>query len=183
MHSMTSLLQDQSCHLARLDLSRYMASLDSFAEAIVHSLRGNNRLTYLGLYSGDATITYKGWDALSGLLCDSSSLNGTYHSNHTLAHMKIYLEDLDIHHGGSPLRLTATLWSLLKLNCDRDKKRVAVKKILRYHSKLDMEPFLEWDLKVLPVAVAWFKRARRYAGSEEGNVDAKKLSSIYQFAL
>ncbi|KAL9188744.1 hypothetical protein ACHAXT_007122 [Thalassiosira profunda] len=152
-----------------------MASLDSFAEAIAHYLRGNSRLTCLGFYHDTGSITDKGWAAFSSLLCDTSSVDNTYHANHTLKHMRFYLYDPEFH-------LPETLSSLLALNRDQDKKRVAVKKILRYHSKLDMEPFLEWDLKVLPVAVAWFDRARGYAGNEEGNVDAKKLSSIYQFA-
>lgn len=46
-----------------------------------------------------------------------------------------------------------------------------------------MEPFLEWDLKVLPFVIGWFDRARGYAQNDEGNIiGAKNLDAIYQFA-
>lgn len=46
-----------------------------------------------------------------------------------------------------------------------------------------MEPFLEWDLKVLPVAVRWLHRAMAHVRDDQVyNVDLKKLSAIYQFA-
>ena len=80
-------------------------------------------------------------------LCNTSSVNATYLSNHTL---KAVTSD----------HLPADLSSLIELNNNRDKELVAVQKILRYHPHLDMEPFLEWDLKVLPLAVSWFDRAR-----------------------
>jgi hypothetical protein len=46
-----------------------------------------------------------------------------------------------------------------------------------------MTPMLEWDLKVLPIAVGLFERAQEYNARDggENNVDAKKLSVIYQF--
>ena len=41
-----------------------------------------------------------------------------------------------------------------------------------------MGPFLEWNLKVLPIAISWFDRARGHAHDDESNnVDAKKLSA------
>ena len=46
-----------------------------------------------------------------------------------------------------------------------------------------MEPFLEWDLKVLPLAVSWFDRARHSVPENSGaSVDTQKLSAIYQFS-
>jgi len=46
-----------------------------------------------------------------------------------------------------------------------------------------MEPFLEWDLKVLPLAINWFDKARAFSqNDDEENVDARQLSAIYQFA-
>ena len=41
-----------------------------------------------------------------------------------------------------------------------NKKNVAIKKILKHHQHFDMQPFFEWDLKVLPLAIKWFERAR-----------------------
>jgi len=70
------------------------------------------------------------------------------------------------------------------MHCDTDRKQVvAIQKILRSHTHLDMEPFLEWDLKVLPFAVSWFDRARDSVPENSGaSVDTKKLSAIYQFS-
>ena len=62
-------------------------------------------------------------------------------------------------------------------------------------SSRDMRPFFEWELKVLPIAVTWFERARSIeingvAGVVTGqnsyprrktSVDKHKLSAIYQF--
>jgi len=45
-----------------------------------------------------------------------------------------------------------------------------------------MEPFLEWDLKVMLLAVNWFGRARAYAENDESTIDTRKLSAIYHFA-
>jgi len=44
-----------------------------------------------------------------------------------------------------------------------------------------MEPFLEWDLKVLPLAVSWFDQARYHAQNDQSAIDAKKLSAINHF--
>ena len=59
----------------------------------------------------------------------------------------------------------------------------------------DMRPFFEWELKVLPIAVIWFERARSIEINGVGgvvtrqnsyprrktSVDKQKLSAIYQF--
>ena len=44
-----------------------------------------------------------------------------------------------------------------------------------------MLPFFEWDLKVLPVAVHWFERARSIEPDEEAGIDKRKLGAIYQY--
>jgi len=124
-------------------------------------------------FTGNRSITESGWEAFSTVLCDTSSINATYCSNHVLRS----IENFD--------DLPPNLRSLLELNMLENEEHVAFEKILRYHSQLDMEPFLEWDLKVLPLAVSWFDKARGFSQNdddEETNVDAMKLSAIYQFA-
>ena len=86
------------------------------------------------------------------------------------------------------------LASLLNMNRDTNKSNVAIKKILKYHPNIDMEPFFEWnmegdgerDLKALPYVVDWFERAQDAVAGDEGeeryNIDGRKLSAIYQFA-
>ena len=45
-----------------------------------------------------------------------------------------------------------------------------------------MQPFFQWDLKVLPIAINWFERARSIrTGIGEASIDKRKLEAIYQF--
>ena len=87
--------------------------------------------------------------------------------------------------------------SLLELNgiC-MNKRQVAIEKVLMHHQHFDMQPFFEWDLKVLPLAIKWFERARYVANDDHGNessvlyfpnsddlegINNHKLGAIYQF--
>ena len=81
----------------------------------------------------------------------------TFLSNHTV----YYLGDELNYLGGDVL--STCLYSLLELNRCADKKQVATQKIPRHHDHFDMEPFLEWDLGVLPHVVGWFGRANEHA--------------------
>jgi len=170
--ALATLLQDPNFSLHLLTLSANANIDDSCATIIANSLIGNSKLKVLALQS-NRSITENGWDAFSTVLCNTSIINATYCSNHTLEMI------------GNSETLPTNLCSLLERNRNTTKEQVAVKKIIRYHPHLDMEPFLEWDLKVLPLAVSWFDKARGFSQNdddEETNVDAMKLSAIYQFA-
>ena len=81
-----------------------------------------------------------------------------------------------------PSRIPADVRALLALNRrNSDKKQVAIQKILKHHQHFDMQPFFEWDLKVLPVAVNWFERAQSIQNDDEAGTDRHKLGAIYQF--
>ena len=73
--------------------------------------------------------------------------------------------------------------SLLELNARDDKKEVATIKILQSHKDFDMQPFFEWEFKVLPLVVGWLERASECEMPEgfEPNIEERKLSTIYQF--
>ena len=120
----------------------------------------------------------------SRLLCNTSSINDTHSSNHTLEKLDLLGEN---QHSGRQLDI------LLKLNKGTNKSHVAIKKILQYHPNLDMGPLFQWDsegeqtLKALPYLVDWFGKAEEavaVAGDEENcyRLDEKKLSAIFQFA-
>ena len=64
---------------------------------------------------------------------------------------------------------------MLDLNSDEDKNLVAAKKILRTHRHLDMRPFFDGKLVLLPYVIAWLDC---FAKSRLDH----KLSSIYEFA-
>jgi len=128
------------------------------------------------------------------LLCNTSSLNSIYSSNHTM-------NDLSLARHWSRNRVSSELESLLKLNKNTNKGHVAIMKILQYHPNVltdssDVEPFFadwisddEQTLKGLPYVVDWFDRAKEavVASSSKGassafDIGKRKLTAIYQFA-
>jgi len=143
----------------------------------------NNKLRELILARNPIDINAS--DAFSRLLCNTSSINQTYSSNHTLS--QLFLPEHD-----NPNHLNY----LLKLNREANKSYVAMRKLLRYH-KLDMEQFFGWDAEgewtlkgVLPYVVAWFDKAQeavrmrdRYPddsdSEEECYVENRKLLEQY----
>ena len=123
------------------------------------------------LYLGGNGITAEGWSTFSNVLCDTSSINNTFLSNHTLCSF-----------GVVPNNIPTDVRSSLALNeSSEEKKQVAIKKILRHHRDFDMQPIFEWDLKVLPIAIKWFERARSIEDTDETVIGKNKLGSIYQF--
>jgi hypothetical protein len=138
-----------------------------FANAVVN----NSKLKTLAL-EGNA-ITPEGWSSFLKVLCDTSSVNNTYLSNHTLE--KLGITTL-------PRNMPDDVNSLLVLNeSNENKKQVAMEKILKHHRHFDMQPFFEWDLKVLPIAIEWFDQARSIENTDETVIDKRKLDAIYQF--
>lgn len=126
---------------------------------------GYSDFTFLEVKS---KITSRGWAAFSKMLCDTSCINSTYSSNHTLQHLS----------GG---RETHNAEDFLKLNRETDKKKVAATKILKSHQVFDMKPFFEWDFKFLPLMVCWFEKAAQYQTVPEKDIERKRLDSTYQF--
>ena len=167
------------------------------------NLTNNTKLKTLRLinnpFSRNQRINQTVEVAFSRLLCDTSSINATYTSNHTLQILlKAPPDTLD-----SNPKLKILLGMNDFKNCglsfnDLDYPnigRVAIRKIIKYHPNalVDIEPFLdnwigddEQSLKGLPYVIAWFHKAREaFANSseEEGrDVERRMLSAIYQIA-
>ena len=187
--ALASLLQNSSINLVSFKLKQNQQIDDTCAYIIANALRRNNKLRRLSVDS--RKITDKGWNAFSEALCDASSASSIYHSNHTLDYL-----DSD------SIELPDKMWSVLSLHYHfpvlqsnpRSRDAMVTKKIVRSIPHIDMEPLLEWDLKVLPLVVSWFSRAMEYAGEtrtrgrtnfdleERDIIDRKKLSCIYQYA-
>lgn len=170
--ALASLLGYNNSNLVELDLSRTRID-DRCVTILANALRINKKITCLGL-NGNPEITEIGFGALSKALCDASSVNDTFLSNHTL--LKIECNE------GST---TSDIRSLLQLNKSPDKREVAMVKIVRCHAQIDMASLFEWELKALPLAVDWFGRVHEIIGeavANKGNVRAQMLSAVYQFA-
>jgi len=181
--SVAALLENPNSNLERLYLANNNIGNEG-ALIFANAMASNRQLKSLDLYHN--AITAEGWSVFSKVLCDTSSVNKTSLSNHALGSL------------GVDLNIPADVASLLALNrSSNDKTQVAIRKILKYHDHFDMQPFFVWDLKVLPLIVAWFERARSivedndsdYDDSDgeddEDNDDAgigkQKLGAIYQF--
>ena len=168
---LSRIFKNKGCSLKEIDL--YPTNIeDSEAKAFAEGLVGNESLTKLLFDYTDVTAT--GWSAFSTLLCDTSSVNNTYLSNHTL-------EAIGCRY--SRYGIPTSIQTYLKLN-RQNEYDVRICKILMSHSNLDMTPFLQWKLKLLPFVVAWFERARSclvYSGESITSFKRRELSAMYQF--
>ena len=176
--AIAALLRDPNYNLRSLDLSGNDVHNDGVT-TLANSLTSNTKLKNLYL-AGNPMDQSSAKDIFCRVLCNTVSINHIYLSNHTLEALELG-------------RLDSQLTSLLELNEGTNKSHVAIKKILKYHPNIDMEPLFEWnmegegerDLKALPYVIAWFDRAgEAVAGSEEGGskIFRRNLSAIFQFA-
>eukprot|EP00984_Skeletonema_dohrnii_P004382 scaffold1562_cov93-Skeletonema_dohrnii-CCMP3373.AAC.10 len=167
--SISPLLQSESCSLTELSLYRINFG-DEGAIALADGLRGNKSMRHLYFNPNESGITDVGWSAFSMLLCDTSSINNTYLSNHTIERIG------DGIYCANPPDIEQYLaWN----RDERSDAATAICKILESHSDFDIKPFLQWKLKFLPVIINWFGRAQD-AGLEQ-SLGGRKLSSVYSF--
>jgi len=191
--ALSTLLEDPNCNLHTLDVQTNQVGNEG-ATAIINSLSDNNKLKKLNLITNEFVDHDSARNAFIGLLCKTSSINDIHSSNHTLLQL----------FGGQEWRMRDELASLLKLNKGSNKSHVAIIKILKYHPNIETEPLFEWgsnderNLMALPYVVAWFDRAKEavedidrgddyrvdyYFQFEAWEVEEKKLTAIYEFAL
>ena len=132
-------LANPKCLLEQISL--YGCNIgDEGATILAASLRGNRRLFCMRLANRDITET--GWNAFLPILCDTTSIDATHSSNHTLEYLGADLEDyhLDVDF-------------MLRLNNDENKSAIAAKKILLVHGHLAMKPLFHSGLNLLPYVV------------------------------
>ena len=170
--SLSSLLRAEHCSLRTLVL--YGINLgDDGAAVLANGLVGNKSLTSLIFGVSGITITERGWEAFSGLLCDTSSVNNTYLSNHTLVHI-----------GGFQMSDTPQdIVEYLKWN-KLQNQAAAICKILHSHPDIDVTPLFQFNLGGLPLVVAWLEKAKsyRYKVNESPKVfKNRQLSAVYKF--
>jgi len=175
--TLATLLEDNNCSLQSLSLSRNLVSNDG-AIAIANSLENNTTLNKFYI-EGSPIDTRVVQDAFSSVMCKTSSIMDTYHSNHALQTLS------------APQPICGKCMWLRSLNEGTNKRHVAIKKIIQYHPNIDMTPLFELDmkegdrnLKGLPYVITLFEIGMPEASpiAPECNIEARKLSAIYQFA-
>ena len=166
---LATILESPNSNLKELNLYGRSNLDDKALTAFARALINNRSLHTLDLNYNQA-ITDEGREVLSKSLCDTSSIDSTFLSNHTLRF-------------SGRLNGVPSLRTMLTLNSRDDKKEVAMIKILQHHDDFDMVPFFEWEFKVLPLMIDWFQRASSITmpSNYDPNIGSRKLSSIYQF--
>ena len=176
LSSLSSLLQSDKCCLRELVLQG-MHIGDDGAVALAEALAGNKSLKCLKFYDHISStisstsyvehgITAIGRSAFTRLLCDTSSINNTFLSNHTLERCDTSDVDRDFED---------YLWM------NKHLLHVAMQKILESHADFDMKPLFQWQLKLLPLMIAWFGLARARWRESIDSLQHREISAIFQF--
>lgn len=142
--TLAKLLTNPKTKLKKLDLSENAIDDDGIF-VLVNALKRNSTLESLDLCGLDFDML--GWEALATLVCDTSSINSTFCSNHTIR--KIL-----------PRRI---IKSYLALNQSIDKGQVARQKVMEYHfvlNNFDVRPFMSMDPRYLVHVMAFFSQTR-----------------------
>mmetsp|Transcript_11760 Transcript_11760/g.18110 ORF Transcript_11760/g.18110 Transcript_11760/m.18110 type:complete len:234 (-) Transcript_11760:123-824(-) len=158
-------------------------------EVLGQGLVGNQSLIRLHLVHLDegVTVTSTGWLAFTTALCNTSSVNSTYLSNHTIC--DICIED-------DEETIPRDIFLYLQLNKEHP-QYAARCKILMKHRHLNMARFLQWGLKFLPLAAAWFERSkpcttltiyeddydssRRVLEESDNSFESRELTAMFEF--
>jgi len=124
---------------------------DEVAIEFADVLANNTSLNTLSF--GGREVTGRGWTAFFHALCDKSSIDSTFSSNHSL-------HDIEAING---LRedIPDDLSSLLNMNRNQDKAAVARQKVLEQHfssSSATIEVFVGMSASALPRAIEWIGR-------------------------
>jgi hypothetical protein len=141
------------------------------ASALADGLKSNTSVRHL--YFDVAGVTTLGWDAFARLICDTSSINHTYLSNHTLQTVGDYFS------------YSAPEDMRRKLDLNSEGRTYAtICKILKSHREFGIESMFRWKLKLLPLVVAWFGDARLYREYVKQSVvtfQCRELTAAYKF--
>lgn len=178
--AIAALLEGPRCIIQVLDLSNNNIDATG-ATTIANGLKNNDKLEGLYLDEND-DVTLKGYNSFRHVMCDTSSLNATYLSNHTLCMIATFGR---VKVAGNMLYddegiIPRNLLTLIELNGrTHDKRVVKREKILRYHleGEFNMEPFAvdaeegAMTLKVVPHLLSWVGRSK----------DCRSVSAMYRF--
>ena len=176
LRTVSALLSTPNCNLEQLWLY-HMNIGDEGASVLADGLAKNKSLRKLWFDPTTCGITSTGWKRFDALLCDTSTINKTYLSNHTLEligkHYTNYAQSDDQIPRG--IRRHLRLHNYIQVNS----KQIAYCKIMKHHENMRMDPLFEWKLKFLPLMVSWFANTRKLWDVPE--TQSRELSSVFQF--
>ncbi|EJK45466.1 hypothetical protein THAOC_35917 [Thalassiosira oceanica] len=149
-------LENPKSKMTGIDISR-CGIKDETINSLASALRRNCTLEEFQFFRGEddeIDVTEEGWDYITTVLCNETSIMETYLSNHTL----IMIETFD--------PLPADLTELLDFN-RKFPRTVARLKVLDVHfgPEFDMNairPFLTMDMKLLPQVINWIGKGEEF---------------------
>ena len=144
--------------------------------AIAEALANNSHLKEVDLsLSLESSDSDECWMAFSNTLCDTTTVNKTHLSNHTLEDIRQAQSFFLMIEDSRPQDVV----SALELNQCADKQQVAMKKILKHHRHFDIQPFVQWEFKVLPLLIHWLERTAPFSAEFDmnGTIEMRKLLS------
>ncbi|KAL7481696.1 hypothetical protein ACHAW6_007372 [Cyclotella cf. meneghiniana] len=119
---------------------------------------------------GYASITTTGWEAISKVLCNTSSFDAIRGSNHTLHEIKI---NQCIGWGSNDVSLPPIIEKLLEMNRRGAASEVARLKIIEYYNEINIGALVydqpEMQLKLVPSVMSWLWK------------DGSKHNTLYHF--
>ena len=153
--------------------------------SFIDALKNNKTLRRFEI-SGNDDITVAGYEAFADLLCNTSSIMDTYHSNHTLLDDECY----DGYTGDDDYEyiiLCHRFGLHFGINRDNSVSQAARLKIIISHfsgNKINLQPFTAMDSSILPFAIAWMANAE-YSGRAQYTrlYRSSACTLLYQFLL
>eukprot|EP00578_Thalassiosira_sp_NH16_P002256 CAMPEP_0181140538 /NCGR_PEP_ID=MMETSP1071-20121207/35356_1 /TAXON_ID=35127 /ORGANISM="Thalassiosira sp., Strain NH16" /LENGTH=371 /DNA_ID=CAMNT_0023227493 /DNA_START=239 /DNA_END=1351 /DNA_ORIENTATION=- len=174
--ALSNMLEDPKCNLRKLSLQNISITGNSLI-LLADAIAKNVRLEHMYLVSDSCDDRVLA--AFSMALCDASSPNATFLSNHS---MRYFVCSSSNEETIWPDNLERMLQRGLELNRSaNDTRDIAIKKILLHHERLDMTSCFEWELKLLPHVIAWFEQAGKCVENNDNSLSPRKLDAIYQF--
>ena len=166
--ALSNLLRSPNCSLVKLNLCWNIIGDDEVI-LFANALADNNSLHELRLASSDPLdhVTKVGWTALANILCDRTSIDAAYTSNHTLYDVSNEIDDNDDDDEDANLNAPPSddLNKLLRINQrnrGKSKSVVAREKIIKFHMLkdvgIDVNAFVCMELNELPSAISWIGR-------------------------
>lgn len=158
--SITRILIDNTS-LKELSLCGQWDTRDDIIIELANVLENNDTLKVLNLGTLSSGIRQHhidedqsfGFKALTRILCNRSSVDATFMSNHTLQTVSVYIQHGHVYQSAV---LPSHLTDMLTLNENSNKFEVSRQKILQCHFDEDtQQEFVNMELEVLPHALAW----------------------------
>jgi len=157
--ALSTILHRPTSGITQLILQGNVTMEDNILIGFANAIVGNSRLETLYLENYQSRATYIGVNVLIQVLCNASSIESIYTSNHTLKNIGGRIGDFDL----SPY---------LDLNKLESKAAVVRQKIIQYYfmnGDKNKEEFLDMELNMIPHVIAWM------------GMDDSGLSLLYNF--